>query len=152
MAEKSKKKPGKRVIVLAAIVVALIAGAAAGYLVLGAPKGGTEEAHVEPAMAQLAVERIVVSVEDAGQTRHLVLDSVIEYESHEKGDGHGEAGADLKPRVRDAFVVYLSGVPAADLRGGDALPRLRAELLKRARAAFGDETPKAVLIQDYVLQ
>ncbi|TMV71965.1 flagellar basal body-associated FliL family protein [Thioclava sp. BHET1] len=57
-----------------------------------------------------------------------------------------------EPYVRDAFVSYLRQLNEEDLRGSDGLYRLKAELLKRARAASGSDAVQEVLVSELVMQ
>lgn len=57
-----------------------------------------------------------------------------------------------KPFMRDTFTGFLRQMTEEDLRGSIGLVKLKSELLKRARAVVGNDTPKEVLISDLVVQ
>ncbi len=57
-----------------------------------------------------------------------------------------------QPFIRDAFLGYLRGLDAAQLQGSAGLDTLKAELLKRARTASGSDLPRAVLVEDMIVQ
>lgn len=57
-----------------------------------------------------------------------------------------------QPFIRDAFLGYLRGLDAAQLQGSAGLDALKAELLKRARTASGSDLPRAVLVEDMIVQ
>ncbi|RMH45733.1 MAG: flagellar basal body protein FliL [Alphaproteobacteria bacterium] len=57
-----------------------------------------------------------------------------------------------KPFMRDLFTGYLRGLTEADLRGAVGLLNVKAELLKRARAAVGSDLPQEILISDLIVQ
>lgn len=65
------------------------------------------------------------------------------------------SGALMKERqafMRDLFNGYLRGLSEADLRGMAGVLYVKAELLKRARAAVGSDLPQEVLINDLIVQ
>ncbi|WP_437434642.1 flagellar basal body-associated FliL family protein [Sulfitobacter geojensis] len=66
-----------------------------------------------------------------------------------------EAGAlmeERQPFIRDLFNSYLRGLSEADLRGMGGIMYVKAELLKRARAAVGNDLPQEILIKDLIVQ
>jgi len=54
--------------------------------------------------------------------------------------------------MRDLFNSYLRGLTEADVRGMAGLLFVKAELLKRARAAAGSDLPQEILIKDLIVQ
>lgn len=54
--------------------------------------------------------------------------------------------------MRDLFNSYLRGLSEADVRGMAGLLYVKAELLKRARAAAGSDLPQEILIKDLIVQ
>lgn len=65
------------------------------------------------------------------------------------------AGDLLKKRqafMRDLFNGYLRGLTEEDVRGMAGLLYVKAELLKRARAAAGNDLPQEILIKDLIVQ
>ena len=67
-------------------------------------------------------------------------------------EGSGEVMAQRKPFMRDLFNTYLRGLAEPDLRGMAGMLHVKAELLKRARAAVGSDLPQEVLINDLIVQ
>lgn len=66
--------------------------------------------------------------------------------------GAKELMKEQKPFMRDLFIGYLRGLTEADLRGAVGLLTVKAELLKRARAAVGNDLPQEILISDLIVQ
>ena len=66
--------------------------------------------------------------------------------------GSGALMEERKPFMRDLFNGYLRGLTEADLRGMAGVLYVKAELLKRARAAVGTDLPQEVLINDLIVQ
>lgn len=54
--------------------------------------------------------------------------------------------------IRDLFNGYLRGLTEADTRGTVGLLNVKSELLKRARAAVGNDLPQEILISDLIVQ
>lgn len=71
-----------------------------------------------------------------------------------------EIGAELEkekvtaamPRLRDAFIVYLSDRTVEELRGSEGLQHVKTELLTRARELLPAVTIKSVFITEFVVQ
>jgi len=68
-----------------------------------------------------------------------------------------DAGADKlmaerQPFMRDLFNGYLRGLTENDVRGMAGILYIKAELLKRARAAVGNDLPQEILIKDLIVQ
>ena len=57
-----------------------------------------------------------------------------------------------EPFMRDLFNAYLRGLTEADVRGMSGIVRVKAQLLKRARAAVGSDLPEEILISDLIVQ
>ncbi len=68
-----------------------------------------------------------------------------------------EAGAqdimtEREPFMRDVFNGYLRGLSESDVRGMAGILQVKSELLKRARAAVGNDLPQEILIRDLIVQ
>jgi len=55
------------------------------------------------------------------------------------------------PFTKDLFNAYIRGLSEADLRGTIGILTLKSELLKRARAAVGNDMPQEILINDLIV-
>lgn len=138
-----------------------------------------KEGPAHPPVVQLqtlAIGRIAVNLRgeesSLGRPRNLIIDTIVEYDpgmetgavhggendaKKEEGD-HGEDAAPSdpmqarQPRMRDAFIEYLSQLSEQDVTGSSGLASTRAELLRRARAVAGNDAPRALLIQDFIIQ
>lgn len=64
----------------------------------------------------------------------------------------GKLMAERQPFIRDLFNSYLRGLSEADVRGMAGIMYIKAELLKRARAAVGNDLPQEILIKDLIVQ
>lgn len=60
--------------------------------------------------------------------------------------------AERQPFIRDLFNSYLRGLSETDVRGMAGIMYIKAELLKRARAAVGSDLPQEILIKDLIVQ
>lgn len=66
--------------------------------------------------------------------------------------GSGQLMEERRPFMRDLFNGYLRGLSEADLKGMAGVLYVKAELLKRARAAVGSDLPQEILIKDLIVQ
>ncbi|SFE85534.1 Flagellar basal body-associated protein FliL [Sulfitobacter brevis] len=66
--------------------------------------------------------------------------------------GSGQLMQSREPFMRDLFNGYLRGLSEADVRGMAGILYIKAELLKRARAAVGNDMPQEILINDLIVQ
>ncbi|MGC1504545.1 MAG: flagellar basal body-associated FliL family protein [Sulfitobacter sp.] len=64
----------------------------------------------------------------------------------------GKLMAERQPFIRDLFNSYLRGLSESDVRGMAGIMYIKAELLKRARAAVGNDLPQEILIKDLIVQ
>jgi len=67
-------------------------------------------------------------------------------------DGADKLMAERQPFMRDLFNGYLRGLTENDVRGMAGILYIKAELLKRARAAVGNDLPQEILIKDLIVQ
>jgi flagellar basal body-associated protein FliL len=72
--------------------------------------------------------------------------------AYRKDEGSSELIKTREPFIRDLFNGYLRGLTEADVRGMIGLLTVKSELLKRARAAVGNDMPQEVLIKDLIVQ
>lgn len=57
-----------------------------------------------------------------------------------------------QPFMRDLFNGYARSLTEADVRGMAGILTVKSELLKRARAAAGNDLPQEILISDLIVQ
>jgi flagellar basal body-associated protein FliL len=167
-ASEEKPAPAKKgpptIVLLLGAVVATGASAAAGA-VLGpslAGKKNSEAAAHSAAIAAAAasgedappgdaaaLEPIIVDVRDAtGELHHLKVSLAIEL-------GHGVTEEEFKkliPRIRDAAISYLRGLPFDQVTTPAKFDPIRTELGERIAHAAGKERVRRVLFTDFVAQ
>ena len=66
--------------------------------------------------------------------------------------GATELMQERQPFMRDLFTGYARSLTETDVRGMAGVLNVKAELLKRARAAAGSDLPKEILISDLIVQ
>lgn len=66
--------------------------------------------------------------------------------------GASELMKERQPFMRDLFTGYARSLTETDVRGMAGVLNVKAELLKRARAAAGSDLPKEILISDLIVQ
>lgn len=85
----------------------------------------------------------------APKNSFLKVSLVLAYRTDE---GSGELMEKRQPFMRDLFNGYLRGLSEADVKGMAGVLYIKAELLKRARAAAGNDLPQEILIKDLIVQ
>lgn len=66
--------------------------------------------------------------------------------------GAAELMEERQPFMRDLFTGYARSLTETDVRGMAGILNVKAELLKRARAAAGSDLPTEILISDLIVQ
>lgn len=66
--------------------------------------------------------------------------------------GAAKKMAARQPFMRDLFTGYARSLTETDVRGMAGILNVKAELLKRARAAAGNDLPQEILISDLIVQ
>ena len=79
----------------------------------------------------------------------LKINLVVAYRTDE---GAGDLMKEREAFMRDLFNSYLRGISESDVRGMAGVLYVKAELLKRARAATGNDLPQEILIRDLIVQ
>ncbi|MCX7890029.1 MAG: flagellar basal body-associated FliL family protein [Rhodobacteraceae bacterium] len=110
--------------------------------------GGEEEVPVTDAadVAFLPLEPLIVSLGEDPRGRHLRFAAQIEVAA-----AHAEEAAKVAPRFVDAINTYLRAADAALLADPNALPRIRAHLLRRLQLIAGQGRVRDVLITEFVV-
>ncbi|SHH79757.1 flagellar basal body-associated FliL family protein [Cognatishimia maritima] len=93
----------------------------------------------------------ITSVNAQGQPRNafLKLTVVLVYRPD---DGARALMESRQPFMRDLFNGYARSLTEADVRGMAGILNVKSELLKRARAAAGNDLPQEILISDLIVQ
>ncbi|MEO1951894.1 flagellar basal body-associated FliL family protein [Thioclava sp.] len=151
-------------LVMAAGALAVVAMFCGGFVAFGgvsaltggsaADSAGHGASGAAGADALLDFDDIVVNITETtadgtSAARYLKLHLALVYP--ESPDAEAKM-AEKKPFIRDTFTGFLRQMTVEDLRGSIGLIKLKAELLKRARAVVGNDTPSEILISDLVVQ
>lgn len=94
----------------------------------------------------LPLDPITVSLAPGQGPRHLRLTATIE-----TAPGLLAAVETFKPRVLDVLIGYLRAVDTADLEDPAAMPRLRAQMLRRVQLVAGGDDVRDILITEFIL-
>jgi flagellar FliL protein len=156
-AQAPKRLLGMAVPFLGGLAIAAGGGFAAmqmGYVGSGAqaPEAVSEVAgqHAEPAIPPQFVDLpdiIVNLVSDPRQPQFLRLRLSIEVPEK----GQVRLVGDLMPRIQDALQPYLRALRPEDLQGGEAITRLKRELLARTTFAAPEAGITDVLIKEMIV-
>ncbi|MDC0739417.1 flagellar basal body-associated FliL family protein [Cognatishimia sp. SS12] len=117
-------------------------------------KGEGEEAAPDVNEGMLSFDEIltnITSVNAQGVPRNafLKLKLTLVYRPDEGAQALMEK---RQPFMRDLFNGYARSLTEADVRGMAGILNVKAELLKRARAAAGSDLPQEILISDLIVQ
>lgn len=100
-----------------------------------------------PEIAYVPIEPVIVSLPGVGATRQLRFTAQIEVpKSH-----HSEVAA-LMPRVLDLLNGYLRAIEPSRFDEPGALPRIRAQLLRRLQIITGEGRVRDLLVTEFILQ
>lgn len=158
--DKNKRFGGRRFWILALLALALLAAAMGAATQTGAltqffaKQSDPDGQPVAQKRRELSLGRIVANLRGTGlsQVSHLILDPVLAYDVPANVSPEDPGLEPMKAELRDAFIDYLAGVSVDEISGSAGLANLRFELLRRARVVVGSDSPRAVLLQEYILQ
>lgn len=97
--------------------------------------------------AFVPVGEMVIPLGPNARAKFLVIDMEIETRAEDAA-----ALEALRPRLLDVFNTFLRAVEEADIEAPSATIRLRAQLLRRARAVAAPVEPRDLLITSFVLK
>ncbi|WP_422393986.1 flagellar basal body-associated FliL family protein [Pontivivens ytuae] len=159
---KDAPKKGGKIMLILGVLLALVAGGGAFYVVRFDPlqllaqemaEGEMEMAAPEPVtplpeMQFVALDPMLVSLGPVAtrQVRHLRFAATLEVHPQ-----YAEEVEQLRPRLADVLTTYLRAVDTADLEDPAALVRLRAQMLRRMQVVSGQGRVRDILITEFVL-
>lgn len=158
VAPKKARLGRKMMLIIGVVVLALIGGAVAAYMVFGRADKGTAGHEAGAAAASeegkadetfVEVPAMVVNLRSTdGAARFIKLRLMLVPVNADAGP---RITAQL-PLIIDSFQPFLRELRPEDLAGAAAVFRIKEELLLRANAVSGAGSVKAVLIQDLIQQ
>lgn len=115
---------------------------------MGGGSGGGHEgsAAATPGVAFVAMDPIAISLPPGSPARHLRFIGQLEVTPDQAA-----AVTLLMPRVLDVLNTYLRAVEVRDLEEPAALPRLRAQMLRRVQVVVGEGAVRDLLITEFIL-
>lgn len=133
------------------MLVLILCGVAAGYLGYWSPRAlltrdGGEAASPARDSVILEFPALDITLPDLRPRRlHLAI-------ALDVPRGESKRVEAQIPRMRDSFIVFLTGIAPAAFERRGILDVVRDEMSTRARLALDDEVPVEVLIQEFVLK
>lgn len=103
-------------------------------------KGGVIKATFIP------MDPLLISLGPASTSKHLRFRAQLEVAQNAEADV-----AAVMPRIIDVLNGYLRAVETGDLQNPTALPRLRAQMLRRIQVVAGRDAVQNLLIMEFVL-
>lgn len=97
-------------------------------------------------VAFVPIDPVMISLPPGGSARLLRFTGQLEVAPERAAEV-----ALLMPRVLDVLNGYLRAVEVADLQSPAALPRLRAQMLRRVQVVTGDGMVRDLLVTEFVL-
>ena len=124
--------------------MALISGGGGGH-------GGGDEGHGEAAaslsgVAFVPMDPIMISLPPGSSAKLLRFIGSLEVDP-----SNAEEVTILMPRVLDVLNTYLRAVDVRDLEQPSAIPRLRAQMLRRVQVVTGPDRVRNLLITEFIL-
>ena len=164
--EEAPAKPSKMPLIIG-VVLAIVGGSGGFYAVQSGliPLGnaaaspvahaaeevpaGMDSGETAEDIANLAfveMDPIVITLRKAGGLKHLRFRAQLEVDV-----AHQAEVEKILPRVVDVLNSYLRALEIADLTDPMALPKLRAQMLRRINIATGQGRVRDLLIMEFVL-
>lgn len=168
-------KPKRRLVFIAAAVLAVVGMGCGGYVFLAPQKDGGKDSaeqtvdkssgkeakshdtpdgsdpkkYVVAPFKEIIVNITAVTARGQATSRFLKLNVALVYDPKAEG-------ADRLPErqvfIRDSYIEFLRQLTEADLSGSAGLAQLKGELLHRARLLADTDAPQEILIADMVIQ
>jgi flagellar protein FliL len=107
------------------------------------------EVEIAPELADISfvpIEPVVISLPPGSSARHLRFVGQLEVEPARAAEVQ-----QLMPRIVDVLNTYLRAVEVADLERRSAMPRLRAQMLRRVQVVVGEGKVRDLLIVEFIL-
>lgn len=150
-----KKSPLKAVILY--VVPALLLGAGGFFATYSGMIGlGGDESHAEPEpraepasfdTAFMETDQLIIPLSPRAGSRNLLFKATIEVAPQDLA-----ALEAIRPRITDVFNTFLRAVDGTTISEPSAMPRLRAQLLRRLRTVVAPVSPRDLLITHFVLK
>ncbi|MEL6234192.1 MAG: flagellar basal body-associated FliL family protein [Pseudomonadota bacterium] len=153
--EDPPEKKGGKAGLLIGLLAAIALGAGGFFVTYSGLLGGSEpDPDAPPAREVIPLEEIAflkldpvrVSLGRNARARHLEMTAELEV-----APAHEADVIILKPRILDVVNTYLRAVEVRDLEDPGALPRIRAQLLRRIQIVTGQGRVRDLLITEFVL-
>ena len=155
VAEAAPKKASKLPLILGLVLMLALGGGGFYATYSGLVGGGTGDAHAPAQAADLPpiddlafvpLDPIVVLIGEGDTGRHLRFSAQLQVSR-----AHEAEVAAVRPRIADVLNTYLRAVELPDLSDRKALPRLRAQMLRRVQIVTGSDRVSDLLIIEFVL-
>lgn len=157
-ADSPPPKPSRRPLILGLVLAPLLGGAGfyasyAGLIPgLGAPGAAdpaaarTEiAAPASPVTTFVPIEPITINLGARGEARHLRFAAQLEVPPAQAAEV-----ARQMPRIVDVLNTYLRALDLPDLEEPAALPRIRAQMLRRIQLVVGPDRVSDLLVMEFV--
>jgi len=147
---KPKSKFGKKQIMIAGGVAALLVAGGGAYMFLGASEHEEAVAAVEkkPVVFIDMPDMLVNLVAPSDRPKYLKIKIALEVADQKTA----EEVTPLMPRVTDSFQTHLREMRPEDLEGSAGMYRLREELLRRINQAIYPAKVDAILFKELLVQ
>ncbi len=108
--------------------------------------GASAEAGPLAGIAFVAMDPITISLPPGSSARHLRFTGQLEVDPEQSA-----TVTQLMPRILDVLNTYLRAVEVRDLEQPAAIPRLRAQMLRRIQVVTGEGKVRDLLITEFIL-
>ncbi|PLL14609.1 flagellar basal body protein FliL [Tabrizicola sp. TH137] len=148
----AKTRPAGLKPLIAGVALAVVLGGAgflatwSGMILPAAAPQADAGAESLPDVAFVPLDPVVVSLDTAGDGRHLRFVAQLEVASPHAGEV-----SHLTPRILDVLNGYLRAVDPVVLQQAGALLKIRAQLLRRIQIVTGEGRVRDLLVTEFVL-
>lgn len=116
-----------------------------GHESAAAPSGHDGAATAGP-LGFVPMDPITISLPPGSSARHLRFTGQLEVDPAQSAEV-----VEVMPRVLDVLNTYLRAVEVRDLEQPSAIPRLRAQMLRRVQVVTGEGRVRDLLITEFIL-
>ena len=144
--DEAPSNKGFKIFIIAAIILVLGGGGAGAYFAITG-KGKTKKIKAGVMGPVVAIDSIIVNLDEPGGNRYLKISLDLELE-----DKLDETQTKLLPRVRDKVLVYLGSLTVGQVQKKAGKLAIKKKIKEEGEAVYGKGSIRAVYFKEIVVQ